>query len=115
MNDDKMGGKIRRPKGRASVDDTESFLTPMHPSLAPKPGDRLTVVAIGVTLKQQCAGPAVALSLLMSVAGLRGSVGLAGHCATKKGRASLREAVAVECAAAGDGIRINAVHPGGYR
>ena len=47
MNDDKMGGKIRRPKRRASVDDTESFLTAMHPSSAPETRD----VTIGVTLK----------------------------------------------------------------
>ena len=51
MTDDKMGGKIRRPKGRASVDDTESFLTAMHPSLAPETRDRLAVVTIGVPLK----------------------------------------------------------------
>ena len=51
MTDDKMAGKIRKPKGRALVDDTESFLTAMHPSPAPEPGDRLTVVAIGVALK----------------------------------------------------------------
>ena len=36
MNDDKMRGKIRKPKRRASVDDTESFLTAMHPSPAPE-------------------------------------------------------------------------------
>jgi hypothetical protein len=34
MTDDNIGGKIRRP--RASVDDTESFLTAMHPSPAPE-------------------------------------------------------------------------------
>jgi hypothetical protein len=36
MTDDKVGGKIRKPKGWASVDDTEWFLTAMHLSPAPE-------------------------------------------------------------------------------
>jgi NAD(P)-dependent dehydrogenase (short-subunit alcohol dehydrogenase family) len=47
-----------------------------------------------------------------SVAGLRGSAGLAGYCATKGGVRLFAKAVAMECAAEGDGIRINSVHPG---
>jgi NAD(P)-dependent dehydrogenase (short-subunit alcohol dehydrogenase family) len=47
-----------------------------------------------------------------SVAGLRGSAGLAGYCATKGGVRLFAKAVAMECAAAGDGIRVNTVHPG---
>jgi NAD(P)-dependent dehydrogenase (short-subunit alcohol dehydrogenase family) len=47
-----------------------------------------------------------------SVAGLRGSAGLAGYCATKGGVWLFAKAVAMECAAEGDGIRINTVHPG---
>jgi NAD(P)-dependent dehydrogenase (short-subunit alcohol dehydrogenase family) len=47
-----------------------------------------------------------------SVAGLRGSAGLAGYCATKGGLRLLANAVAMECAAEADGIRVNAVHPG---
>jgi NAD(P)-dependent dehydrogenase (short-subunit alcohol dehydrogenase family) len=47
-----------------------------------------------------------------SVAGLRGSAGLAGYCATKGGVRLFAKAVAMECAAEGDGIRINTVHPG---
>jgi NAD(P)-dependent dehydrogenase (short-subunit alcohol dehydrogenase family) len=46
-----------------------------------------------------------------SVAGLRGSAGLAGYCATKGGVRLFAKA-AMECAAEGDGIRINTVHPG---
>ena len=58
-------------------------------------------------------GPAVAPSIIMSsIAGLRGSAGLAGYCATKGGVRLFAKAVAMECAAAGDGIRINTVHPG---
>jgi NAD(P)-dependent dehydrogenase (short-subunit alcohol dehydrogenase family) len=49
---------------------------------------------------------------MSSVAGLRGSAGLAGYCATKGGVRPFAKAVAMECAAAGDGIRINTVHPG---
>jgi NAD(P)-dependent dehydrogenase (short-subunit alcohol dehydrogenase family) len=37
---------------------------------------------------------------------------LAGYCATKGDVRLFAKAVAMECAAAGDGIRINTVHPG---
>jgi NAD(P)-dependent dehydrogenase (short-subunit alcohol dehydrogenase family) len=47
-----------------------------------------------------------------SVAGLRGSAGLAGYCATKGGVRLFAKAVAMECAAEADGIRVNTVHPG---
>jgi NAD(P)-dependent dehydrogenase (short-subunit alcohol dehydrogenase family) len=47
-----------------------------------------------------------------SVAGLRESAGLAGYCATKGGVRLFAKAVAMECAAEADGIRVNTVHPG---
>jgi NAD(P)-dependent dehydrogenase (short-subunit alcohol dehydrogenase family) len=47
-----------------------------------------------------------------SVAGLRGSAGLAGYCATKGGVRLFAKAVAMECAAEADGIRVNTVHLG---
>lgn len=47
-----------------------------------------------------------------SVAGIAGSPGLTGYCATKGGVRLFTKAVALECAAAGDGIRVNSVHPG---
>src|SRR6201996_2238469 len=50
--------------------------------------------------------------MMSSLAGLRGGPGLAGYCATKGGVRLFAKAVAMECAAAGDGIRINTVHPG---
>jgi NAD(P)-dependent dehydrogenase (short-subunit alcohol dehydrogenase family) len=50
--------------------------------------------------------------IMSSVAGLRGSAGLAGYCATKGGVRLFAKAVAMECAAAGDNIRINTMHPG---
>jgi NAD(P)-dependent dehydrogenase (short-subunit alcohol dehydrogenase family) len=50
--------------------------------------------------------------LMSSLAGLRGSLGLAGYCATKGGVRLFAKAIAMECAAFGDGIRVNSVHPG---
>jgi NAD(P)-dependent dehydrogenase (short-subunit alcohol dehydrogenase family) len=50
--------------------------------------------------------------IMSSVASLRGSAGLAGYCATKGGVRLFAKAVAMECAAADDGIRVNTVHPG---
>ena len=49
---------------------------------------------------------------ISSVAGLKGSAGLAGYCATKGGVRLFTKAVAMECANAKDGIRVNSVHPG---
>ena len=50
--------------------------------------------------------------IMSSVAGLRGTAGLAGYCATKGGVRLFGKAVALECAAARDNIRVNTVHPG---
>src|SRR5215469_11992745 len=50
--------------------------------------------------------------IMSSVAGLRGSAGLAGYCTTKGGVRLFAKAVAMECAATDDGIRVNTVHPG---
>ncbi len=47
-----------------------------------------------------------------SIAGLRGSPILAGYCATKGGVRLFAKAIAMECAARGDGVRVNSVHPG---
>jgi NAD(P)-dependent dehydrogenase (short-subunit alcohol dehydrogenase family) len=49
---------------------------------------------------------------ISSVAGLKGSASLAGYCATKGGVRLFTKAVAMECANAKDGIRVNSVHPG---
>jgi NAD(P)-dependent dehydrogenase (short-subunit alcohol dehydrogenase family) len=42
----------------------------------------------------------------------RRSAGLAGYCATKGGVRLFAKAIAMEYAAAGDGVRVNTVHPG---
>ena len=49
---------------------------------------------------------------ISSVAGLVGSGGLAGYCATKGGVRLFSKAVAIECAAGETNIRVNSVHPG---
>ena len=49
---------------------------------------------------------------MSSVAGLKGSPILAGYCATKGAVRLMTKAVAMECADAKDGIRVNSVHPG---
>jgi NAD(P)-dependent dehydrogenase (short-subunit alcohol dehydrogenase family) len=72
----------------------------------------------GVFLSVKYAVPAMrragggSIIIMSSVAGLRGSAGLAGYCATKGGVRLFAKAVAMECAAEADGIRINTVHPG---
>src|SRR5215469_16284565 len=72
----------------------------------------------GVFLSLKYAVPAMrragggSIIIMSSVAGLRGSAGLAGYCATKGGVRLFAKAVAMECAAADDGIRVNTVHPG---
>ena len=75
----------------------------------------------GVFLSVKYAVPAMrragggSIIITSSTAGLRGSAGLAGYCATKGGVRLFAKAVAMECAAEADGIRINTVHPGGHR
>ena len=49
---------------------------------------------------------------MSSLAGLNGAPNLAGYCATKGAVRLFTKAVALECAAAQDGVRVNSVHPG---
>ncbi|MGA0599726.1 SDR family NAD(P)-dependent oxidoreductase [Caulobacter sp. KR2-114] len=49
---------------------------------------------------------------MSSVAGLKGSPTLAGYCATKGAVRLFTKAIAMECANAKDGVRVNSVHPG---
>jgi NAD(P)-dependent dehydrogenase (short-subunit alcohol dehydrogenase family) len=58
------------------------------------------------------AGRGGSVVLMSSVAGLRGSAGLAGYSATKGAVRLFAKSVALECAGERDGIRVNSVHPG---
>lgn len=49
---------------------------------------------------------------ISSVAGLAGAANMSSYCATKGAVRLFTKAVAMECAAARDGIRVNSVHPG---
>jgi NAD(P)-dependent dehydrogenase (short-subunit alcohol dehydrogenase family) len=49
---------------------------------------------------------------ISSLAGLKGAATLAGYCATKGGVRLFTKAVALECGAARDNVRVNSVHPG---
>ena len=64
----------------------------------------------GIPLMRQGGGGSVIN--ISSVAGLTGSPNLAAYCATKGAVRLFTKAVAMECAAARDGVRVNSVHPG---
>ena len=49
---------------------------------------------------------------MSSGAGLKGSPALAAYCATKGAVRLFTKAIAMECANAKDGVRVNSVHPG---
>jgi NAD(P)-dependent dehydrogenase (short-subunit alcohol dehydrogenase family) len=49
---------------------------------------------------------------ISSVAGLRGAARLSAYCASKGAVRLFTKAVALECAAMKDGVRVNSVHPG---
>lgn len=73
----------------------------------------------GVFLTAKHAVPAMrrggaggSLILMSSVVGLRGAPNLAGYSASKGAVRLFAKSMAMECAAAGDGIRVNSVHPG---
>src|SRR3954454_3997727 len=63
-----------------------------------------------LTLMRRSGGGSIIMT--SSIAGLRGSATLAGYCATKGGVRLFAKAIAMECAARGDNIRVNTVHPG---
>ena len=58
------------------------------------------------------AGNGGSIIMTSSIAGLRGSPVLAGYCASKGGVRLFAKSIAMECAARGDGIRVNSIHPG---
>ena len=50
--------------------------------------------------------------IMSSIAGLRGSAGLAGYSASKGGVRLFAKSAALECATTGLNVRVNSVHPG---
>jgi NAD(P)-dependent dehydrogenase (short-subunit alcohol dehydrogenase family) len=79
---------------------------------------QLAVNLDGVFFGTQQAVPMIAASgggsivNVSSVAGLRGVAGLSGYCASKGAVRLFTKAVALECAASGNKVRVNSVHPG---
>jgi NAD(P)-dependent dehydrogenase (short-subunit alcohol dehydrogenase family) len=67
-------------------------------------------VKYGIPLIRRSGGGSIVM--MSSVAGIRGSAGLAGYSATKGAVRLFAKSVALECAAARDNIRVNSVHPG---
>jgi len=79
---------------------------------------QMAVNVDGVFLSVKHAIPAMAragggsIIIMSSVAGLRGSAGLAGYSATKGAVRLFAKSAALECAQAGNRVRVNSVHPG---
>ena len=61
------------------------------------------------SMQKDCSGSIIMMS---SLAGLRGAPGLSAYSASKGGVRLFAKSIAMECASAGDGIRVNSVHPG---
>jgi NAD(P)-dependent dehydrogenase (short-subunit alcohol dehydrogenase family) len=64
----------------------------------------------GLPLMRRTGGGSIIM--MSSLAGLRGAAGLSGYSATKGGVRLFAKSIAMECASAGDRIRVNSVHPG---
>jgi NAD(P)-dependent dehydrogenase (short-subunit alcohol dehydrogenase family) len=79
---------------------------------------QMAVNVDGVFLSVKHAIPAMeragggSIVIMSSVAGLRGSAGLAGYSATKGAVRLFAKSAALECAQAGNRVRVNSVHPG---
>ena len=61
-------------------------------------------------LMRECGGGSIIN--MSSVAGMKGSANMSGYCATKGAVRLMTKSVAMECANARDGVRVNSVHPG---
>ena len=67
-------------------------------------------VKYGIPAMRRSGGGSIVM--MSSVAGLRGSAGLAGYSASKGAVRLFAKSMALECAIAEDNIRVNSVHPG---
>jgi NAD(P)-dependent dehydrogenase (short-subunit alcohol dehydrogenase family) len=67
-------------------------------------------VKYGIPAMRRSGGGSIIM--MSSVAGLRGSAGLAGYSASKGAVRLFAKSIALECALAEDNIRVNSVHPG---
>ena len=64
----------------------------------------------GLPLMRQSGGGSIVN--ISSIAGIKASANVSGYCATKGAVRLFTKSVALECAAAKDGVRVNSVHPG---
>jgi NAD(P)-dependent dehydrogenase (short-subunit alcohol dehydrogenase family) len=114
--------EIEKTSGRLDILVSNAGIGIMVPILEMTLADWKRQIAInldGVFLSVKYCVPAMrraghggSIIMMSSIAGLRGSVGLSGYCATKGGVRLFAKSVALECAFAQDGIRVNSVHPG---
>lgn len=68
-------------------------------------------VKYGLPLMRKGGGGSIVI--MSSAAGLKGMPNASAYCASKGAVRLFAKAVALECAAAGDGVRVNSIHPGG--
>ena len=113
---------VERRYGRLDIAVANAGIAMFGPALAMSLADfrRQNAVNIdGVFLTVKHAIPAMrraggegSIIVMSSVAGLRGAANLAGYSASKGAVRLFAKSMAMECAAAGDRIRVNSVHPG---
>lgn len=68
-------------------------------------------VKYGLPLMRKGGGGSIVI--MSSAAGLKGMPNASAYCASKGAVRLFAKALALECAAAGDGVRVNSIHPGG--
>lgn len=117
-----VASEIDRRYGRLDVLVSNAGIGLLFPSIVEMSfADWRRQIAInldGVFLSVKCCLPLMRRSgggsiiVISSMAGLYGVPTMAGYCASKGGVRLFAKAVALECAAANDGIRVNSVHPG---
>jgi NAD(P)-dependent dehydrogenase (short-subunit alcohol dehydrogenase family) len=115
-------GEIERRYGRLDVLVANAGIAVGSPSIIDMSladwRRQLAVNLDGVFLSVKYAIPVMrragggSIVMMSSVAGLRGAATLAAYCVTKGGVRLFAKALAMECAGAGDCIRVNSVHPG---